>query len=80
MSVVVEIPRPAPSERPTDYETLARAIDFHLLDPAMPETELYEGCRTARNWKVGTVVVRPSDVDLAVRWLEGTAVTVFKRN
>lgn len=71
-----EIPPPVSGELPADHATLASALDLHLLDPAMPETELYEGCRTARNWKVGTVVVRPSDVDLAVRWLDGTGVTV----
>jgi deoxyribose-phosphate aldolase len=65
----MEVPKPTPLAAPTTYQQLAQAIDFHLLDPALTEEQLYEGCRWARNWKVGTVVVRPSDVDLAIRWL-----------
>lgn len=73
---MVEIPRPTPGEAPADFETLSRAVDLHLLSPSIADAEVFEGCRTARNWKVGTVVVRPCDVDIAVRWLEGTPVTV----
>ena len=74
----MEVPKPTPAPPPTTYEQLAQAIDFHLLDPAMTEEQLYEACRWARNWRIGTVVVRPSDVDLAVRWLhqDNTAITV----
>jgi len=72
----MEIPKPDAVAAPADYDALARALDYHLLAPEMNEEELYEGCRLARNWKVGTVVVRPSDVDLAVRWLKDTPVRV----
>ena len=72
----MEIPKPSPVPLPSTYEELAQAMDFHLLAPEMPEEQLYEGCRLARNWKVGTVVVRPSDVDLAVRWLGDAPVRV----
>ena len=72
----MEIPKPQPAPLPSTYEELAQAMDFHLLAPEMPEEQLYEGCRLARNWKVGTVVVRPSDVDLAVRWLGDSPVRV----
>jgi deoxyribose-phosphate aldolase len=65
----MEVPKPTPVAPPSTYEQLAQALDFHLLDPAMTEEQLYEGCRWARNWRLGAVVVRPSDVDLAVRWL-----------
>jgi deoxyribose-phosphate aldolase len=72
----MEVPKPGPVPLPATYDDLARALDFHLLDPALTEEQLYEGCRLARNWKVGAIVVRPSDVDLAVRWLGDAPVTV----
>ena len=72
----MEIPKPQPAPLPSTYEGLSELVDFHMLAPEMPEQDLFEGCRLARNWKVGTVVVRPSDVDLAVRWLGDSPVKV----
>ena len=60
---------------PTD-EDLARMIELPLLSPYIPEDEVSDGCRLALDLGVAAVVVRPCDVDVAVRILGHTAVSV----
>lgn len=64
--------RPA---QPT-YEDVARMIDHSLLRPELSEEDVLEGCRIAAEYGVASVSVRPSDVDLCVRRLEGSGVPV----
>lgn len=60
----------------TTYEDLARMIDHSLVRPELSEDDIAEGCRVAREYNVASVTVRPSDVDLAVKWMEGSGVPV----
>ncbi len=58
------------------YEALAAMIDHSLVRPELTEEQVLEGCRIAREYGVASVSVRPSDADLAVRQLRGSAVAV----
>ena len=58
------------------YEALAKMIDHSLVKPELTEAEVIEGCQVARTYHVASVCVRPSDVDAAVRALEGSDVAV----
>ncbi len=51
-------------------------IDHSLVRPELTDTEIVEGCELARSYHVASVSVRPSDVDTAVRVLQGTDVAV----
>ncbi|MBX5495190.1 MAG: deoxyribose-phosphate aldolase [Bryobacteraceae bacterium] len=58
------------------YEDLAKMIDHSLVRPDLSEQQVEEGCRIAREYGVASVSVRPSDVDLVVKWLRGSGVKV----
>ena len=51
-------------------------IDHILLRPDLSEDEVSEGCRLAREYNVCSVLVRPSDVDQAIRWMNGSGVRI----
>ena len=51
-------------------------VDFPLLAPAFSEAQISEGCDLARAYRLGSVTVRPSDAQLAVKWMESSGVTV----
>ena len=53
---------------------IAKMIDHSLLRPELTVDQVKEGCRLAREYDVATVCVKPSDVDLAKRELEGSDV------
>jgi deoxyribose-phosphate aldolase len=59
---------------PTTYEDLAGTIGYALLAPQLTNEQVLEGMAAARRYGVGAVTVRPCDIDLAVRTLEGSAV------
>jgi deoxyribose-phosphate aldolase len=54
---------------PEKVEDFAKKIDYPLLAPTLTEDQLYRECLTARTLGIGTVVVRPCDVDSALRYL-----------
>ncbi len=58
------------------YQDLARMIDHSLVRPELTDDDVIAGCRLARQYQVATVSVRPCDVELAVRELQGCAVKV----
>jgi deoxyribose-phosphate aldolase len=60
----------------TAYEDLAGLMEHSLLRPDMAEDQVHQGCDTARQYRVACVTVRPSDVDTAVRWMEGSGIAV----
>jgi len=60
----------------TTYDDLAKMIDHSLLRPELTDEQVIEGCRVARDYNVASVTVRPFDVDLAVRAMEGSDVPV----
>lgn len=55
------------------YE-IARMIDHSLLKPELTAEQVREGCRTAREYNTATVCVKPCDVALAKKELEGSTV------
>jgi deoxyribose-phosphate aldolase len=57
-------------------EEAARAIEHVLLDPALTSERVAAAVTAARRRGLAAVLVRPCDVDLAVRLLEGSAVKV----
>jgi deoxyribose-phosphate aldolase len=56
------------------YEDIARLIDHSLVRPELTNEQVVEGLELARRYAVATVSVRPCDIDLAVRLLDGTTV------
>ncbi len=60
----------------TTYESLARMIDHSLVRPELTDEQVVAGCELARRYQVASVSVRPCDVDLAVRLLNGSGVAV----
>lgn len=51
-------------------------IDYPLLAPELTDAHIAAGCRLAREWNIGCLVVRPSDVDEAIRWMDGSGIAV----
>jgi deoxyribose-phosphate aldolase len=72
MDTASETARPALNT----YEGLAKMIDHSLLRPELTEEQVLEGCGLAIRYNVATVTVRPCDVDMAVRQVQGTGVAV----
>jgi deoxyribose-phosphate aldolase len=58
------------------YEDLSRRLSYVLLRPELSDEAMEEGCRVAARYGVGAVAVRPSDVDAAARYLDGSGVAV----
>ena len=58
------------------YEGLAKMIDHSLVRPELTDEQVVAGCELAKRYQVASVSVRPCDVDLAVRLLNGSGVTV----
>ena len=60
----------------TTYEHLAKMIDHALVRPELTDEQVVAGCELAKRYQVASVSLRPCDVDLAVRLLNGSGVTV----
>jgi deoxyribose-phosphate aldolase len=58
------------------YDDIASMIDHSLLKPDLTAADVREGCQIAREYRVATVCVRPSDVLQAVAILKGSPVRV----
>jgi deoxyribose-phosphate aldolase len=56
------------------YEDFARLIDHSLLRPELTDDQVVEGIELAKRYRVASVTVRPCDIDLAVRTLQGSSV------
>ncbi|HLH20013.1 MAG TPA: deoxyribose-phosphate aldolase [Bryobacteraceae bacterium] len=54
-------------------EDLAAVLDLTLLDPDLDDERVVAGIQEARRYGVASVTVRPCDIDLAVRSLQGSA-------
>ncbi len=57
-------------------EQVAATIDHAALKPGMTDGDIRAACETGRKYRVATVCVRPSDIELAVRELSGSGVGV----
>jgi deoxyribose-phosphate aldolase len=62
-----EIPEPISAD-------LAGLIDYALTRTQLSEADVARGCELAKQHAVASVIVRPSDVDLAARWMAGSGV------
>ena len=62
--------------RPASRKELAEIIDCVLLAPELSEEEVQTGCVLARSLGLASVVVRPTEVEVAVRALDGSSVRV----
>lgn len=60
----------------TTYQDLAKMIDHSLVRPELTDEQAAAGCELAKRYQVATVSVRPCDVELAVRVLQGSGVKV----
>jgi deoxyribose-phosphate aldolase len=58
------------------YEALASLVDVQLLDPNLSLEDVDRACRTAREYGVRAVVVRPCDAELVLQWMSGSGITV----
>lgn len=66
----------APAEPRLSYEDIAGMMEHPVLGPELSEEEVHTGCEIARQYRIATVTVRPSDADLAVSWMRGSGVAV----
>jgi deoxyribose-phosphate aldolase len=62
-----EIPEPISAD-------LAGLIDYALTRSQLSEADVARGCQLAKQHGIASVIVRPSDVDLAARWMAGSGV------
>jgi deoxyribose-phosphate aldolase len=53
---------------------LAGLIDYALTRSQLSEADVARGCELAKQHGIASVIVRPSDVDLAARWMAGSGV------
>jgi len=60
----------------TTYDGLAKMIDHSLVRPELTDEQVVAGCELAKRYQVASVSVRPCDVELAVRRLDGSGVAV----
>jgi len=59
---------------PASYEDLAQSIVLPLLKPELTAAQVFEGLELAKRYGMGCVMVRPCDIDPAVRTLERSGV------
>jgi deoxyribose-phosphate aldolase len=58
------------------YAQIAGMIDHSMLQPALTDTDLDNGCLLARKYEVASVCIKPYAVRLAVDLLRGSRVAV----
>ena len=59
---------------PATSQEFARILEYPLLEPQWTDQQIVEGLHLARRLELGCAVVRPCDIDLAVRTLQGGSV------
>jgi deoxyribose-phosphate aldolase len=59
---------------PATYEELAGVLGCTLVAPQLSNEQVLEGLAAARRYGAGAVSVRPCDIDVAVRTLDGSGV------
>jgi deoxyribose-phosphate aldolase len=58
----------------TTYDALAQMIDHSLVKPELTADSIVAGLELAKRYNIASVSVRPTDIDLAVRTLQGSPV------
>jgi deoxyribose-phosphate aldolase len=61
-------------EPPATYESFAALIDHSLVKPELTDEQVVDGLQLAKRYGIACVSVRPCDIDLAVRTLQGSSV------
>ena len=56
------------------YVDVAKMIDHALVRPDLTDAQVLDGLQIARRYEIACASVRPCDIDLAVRTLEGSSV------
>ena len=51
------------------YQDLAGLAEYSLVRPHFSEEDIARGCELAKEYGLAAVIVRPSDVDQAARWV-----------
>lgn len=64
----------AAPESVSSYPDLAGLIEYSVTRSELSETDVSRACELAKQYAVAGVIVRPSDVDLAARWMAGSGV------
>jgi deoxyribose-phosphate aldolase len=67
-----ETVRPAPAV----YEDLARMVDFAVVAPDVSDDHMARACDRAKAGGVGRLTVRPADLDMVCRWMDGSGIPV----
>jgi deoxyribose-phosphate aldolase len=67
---------PQPVPPPVSYQDFARLIDHTLLKPELTDVHVLEGLQLAKRYRIACAIVRPCDVEMAVRTLQGSDVRV----
>ena len=65
-----------PQQPVETYESLAKLVDYHLLDPLLTTEQVAEACDVARQYGIRAVVVRPCDAQMTVQAMAGSGVVV----
>jgi deoxyribose-phosphate aldolase len=65
---------PLPRPPLLSYEEVARLFDCTILEPERTNRQVVDALEAARRCGVASATVRPCDIDLAVRTLQGSAV------
>ena len=58
-----------------EIAALAKKLEHSVLAPDTTRAEIVEGCRVARDWGAGVMMVQPTWLELAVSELAGSDVT-----
>src|SRR5690554_2320097 len=53
---------------------IARTLDHSLLSPELSIEQIIEGCKLAKKYNMASICVKPSEVALVAKELEGTDV------
>jgi deoxyribose-phosphate aldolase len=61
---------------PASPEDLAPILEYPLLNPTFTEEDVHAGCQLARELRLGFVTVRPSDLGLAAKWIQGSETSI----
>jgi deoxyribose-phosphate aldolase len=61
---------------PPNFEEIAEWIELPLVAPELSASEVWAGLELAKSNRLGGVVVRPCDLEVALRGLAGTATRV----
>lgn len=67
---------PEPPVPAYTYEEIAAAIDHTFLRPEATDDQLFEALDLVQEYRPGVMLVRPTDVEVAVRQLAGSGVAV----